>query len=519
MAPPTLREVLALPEVRRGSPVTLTPDAWLDRPVRWVHVSELTDVDTMLSGSELILTTGIALPDVPAALAAYVDRLARAGAAGLVLELVRRYDAAPPALVDACRRAELPLVTLRREIPFVRITEAVHARIVAEQLASLRASERAHAEFTRLTVAGAGAGEIVAAAARMAGAPGVAEDLMRRVVAYDPGPEPVADLLRNWSRRSRVAGWPTAEVSASSERFGRLVLVTPDDATPTQMMVLERAAQALTLSRLVDRRRESMERSALRSLLADVRERRAAEADLAARADALGVAPLHRHLAGVVVVPGDAPTGGHRDAVGRLLDAISAARLSTLAGPLDSGRVGVLVSFPSPDDRRDVLAALADRIHASSPGSVIGVGSTVVGLADAARSFAEAEHVVLAVPGAGASDAGGYLELPDTHLGALLYTLLDDPRLQSYVDRTIGPLESYDLRHRTELVAALRVLLATGGNKASAAAKLGLSRQALYDRLALAGRVLGLDLDDPLVATSLHTAIMALDLSRRLEDS
>jgi len=50
-----------------------------DRPVRWVHISELQDPTPWLRGGELLLTTGLPLRSGPSA---YVGRLAAAGPAG-----------------------------------------------------------------------------------------------------------------------------------------------------------------------------------------------------------------------------------------------------------------------------------------------------------------------------------------------------------------------------------------------------------------------------------------------------
>src|ERR1700721_3073857 len=59
--------------------------------VRWVHAIELTDVARLLRGGELVLSTGIALPDDDRLLAAYVTELAEGGGAGLAGDLGRRY--------------------------------------------------------------------------------------------------------------------------------------------------------------------------------------------------------------------------------------------------------------------------------------------------------------------------------------------------------------------------------------------------------------------------------------------
>jgi purine catabolism regulator len=139
--PLTLREVLDLEVVRRGSPRVVAGSGRLDVPVRWVHALELTDVGRLLRGGELVLSTGIALPDSPSELAGYVASLAHVGVAGLAVELGRRYtEALPDALVAAAEARAVPLVELRREVAFIEITEAVHARIIDELLLSRAAA-------------------------------------------------------------------------------------------------------------------------------------------------------------------------------------------------------------------------------------------------------------------------------------------------------------------------------------------------------------------------------------------
>src|SRR5215472_6869414 len=129
--PLTLREVLDLEVVRRGEPRVVAAADRLDAPVRWVHAIELTDVERLLRGGELVLSTGIALPDSAAGLKAYVASLAGAGVCGLAIELGRRYTGAlPAALVSAASVRGVPLIAFAREVPFVEITEAVHARII-----------------------------------------------------------------------------------------------------------------------------------------------------------------------------------------------------------------------------------------------------------------------------------------------------------------------------------------------------------------------------------------------------
>ena len=168
---PSVRDVLALDPVRYGSPRVLAGEELLDRPVRWVHVAEVPDIATLLRGGELVLMTGIGMPEDDDGIRAFVAALAGVGVVGLIVELGRRYQATlPKVMIAAATKHSLPLIELRKPTPFVRITEAVHALIVDSQLAELRATEEIHQRFTELSVEGAEAAEVVAQAAALAGA-------------------------------------------------------------------------------------------------------------------------------------------------------------------------------------------------------------------------------------------------------------------------------------------------------------------------------------------------------------
>lgn len=175
---PSLADVLDLPVVRRARPRVVTGADRLDAPVRWVHVAEVTDLAHLLRGGELVLTTGIALPDDTEALRRYVTDLAGAGVSGIAVELGRKYRRRlPDALVEAARQAGVPVICLHRETRFVEITEAVHRRVLSEQLEELRASERLHTVFTDLSVEGAPPDRVLREVARLSGCPVLLENL------------------------------------------------------------------------------------------------------------------------------------------------------------------------------------------------------------------------------------------------------------------------------------------------------------------------------------------------------
>ncbi|MFY1650751.1 PucR family transcriptional regulator [Solwaraspora sp. WMMB762] len=574
---PTVREVLALDPVRNGGPRVVAAEEGLDRPVRWVHVTEVPDIASLLRGGELVLTTGIGLPADDAGVRAFIADLAEVGVAGLVVELGRRYHGGvPKVMAAAAHRHGLPLVELRRETPFVLITEAVHALIVDAQLAELRATEEIHQRFTELSVEGAEATEVVRQAAELAGAPVVLENLSRRVLAYHTAGENPRLLLDGWEQHSRRiqptgrtayhadTGWLVTMVGARGQDWGRLLLRCPaagpgvsggfsgSGGPPLRWSILlERAASTLALGRLIRRDAEGLERQIHRTLLTALLDGSQPVDEVAMRALALGVGLDRRHLVGVAVRFRDAgfdaagaagavrsagsagPAGSTGSTVAvpsadsaetvqaRLRDlaetvglALREAGLTGLASPLDEHAVGVLLAVrdaTAADPALDGLLAALHRLRRSEPVPVVvAAGSGVDGVREARRTLVEARQVAEA--GRRDRRADQVLRLPDVGLAGLLHLLREEPRLQVFVERELGPLLAYEARHpRQRMLATLRAYLEHGRNKSAAAAAVHLSRPAFYERLTRLGQILGVDLDSVQTCLSLHVAVLALD--------
>jgi len=241
--PLTLREVLDLDVVRRGSPLVVAGAARLDVPVRWVHAAELTDIGRLLRGGELVLSTGIALPDSASELTAYVDSLAKVGVAGLLVELGRRYATAlPAALVAAAEARSLPLIELRREVAFIEITEAVHLRIIDELLVSRAAATLAlghlltsqaeslerQAHRTLISAIIERSGTHVGEAEARARALGV-EVAGRELVAVVVLGAPVLGVAEAMAGSCRASGVPALVGALDDVRAGALLSLPPGD--------------------------------------------------------------------------------------------------------------------------------------------------------------------------------------------------------------------------------------------------------------------------------------------------
>jgi PucR family transcriptional regulator, purine catabolism regulatory protein len=530
---PTVAEVLALEAVRRGQPRVVAGAHRLDTPVRWVHAIEFADAARLLRGGELVLATGIALPGEGALLDTYVAELASVGVAGLAVELGRRYTGGLPAgFVAAAEAHGLPLIVFGREVPFVEITEAVHARIIDDQLDQLRASARLHEVFTDLAVAGAGPAEILRQAALLAGRPVILADLSHHVLACEPAGADPAALLDGFEARSRAvvlaertgydepSGWLVTVAGARGEDWGRVILACGGPPAPGDLVLIERTATALALARLLTRQHESLERQAHTSLLGAIVAGAYADPDeAAARARALGVQVTGRQLLTIVVgfrhggrgLPAHARAGEVADA---LAGACRRERVPALVGSLGEAGVGALLSADRGANPDTVLTAVCAAARQWLPGgdAVIGAGSAAGSLAEARRSLLEAQQVADAAPAAPSAGRGRrpYYRLADLRLRGLLHLLGDDKRLAMFVERELGPLIAHDQAHGTGLTKVLGAYLAEGGNKVAAAGRAHLARPTFYERLRAIERILGVSLDSAESRTSLHVALLAV---------
>ncbi|MFN8033878.1 MAG: PucR family transcriptional regulator ligand-binding domain-containing protein [Mycobacterium sp.] len=526
---PTLREVLELSALRAGQPEVVC-DGPLDQPVRWVHVSDLADLSGLLTGGELVLTTGQALTDA-AARDDYLPGLAKAGAVGVVIELGLHVDAIPQSVLATGQQLGLPVIVLHRRVRFIDVTEEVHRRIVADQYAEVAYGQRVHEAFTALSMRRASIDQILDATAEMLETPVVLEDLNRQVLSFAARDVPTAELLTDWERRSRLAEepWTACPVGPYREVWGRLIAPKVGDADSRTVTTLERAAQALALHRMVEQNRSSLELRAQSGLVDDLRRGRIVdEAEATARAHALGLRPALAYvpMAARLRESNAADQVVVQQRRVRTLDAIMhavrAAGHTGLAATRDDGQIDLLLAPQRIGGQAGSLeTALGEvcseirravtRLDGVSD-CVIGVGPESSRLVDAVGGLREAGHVAEVAMSMPLHDRA-FHRAADVRLRGLLALIRSDPRVQAFAETELAGLLAHRATHGDEAFDLLRTFLEAGGNKAELARTLHMSRPTLYSRLDSLERILGLDLDDAESRTSLHVAMLILSLA------
>ncbi|HXH36453.1 MAG TPA: PucR family transcriptional regulator [Plantibacter sp.] len=534
---PTVRDVLGLPIVVQGDPVVVAGASFLDRELRWVHVADSLSVRTGLDGGELLLTTGTAWPDEDEALLGYLAQLLDAGIVGMIVELGDRLPRVPESVTTLFEVAGVPLIALRRQTPFVRVTAIVHQRIIADQHDALRARAEVHSLFTGLSLRGSPLQYIVEEIARELRTVVVLEDREHRVIEFagDDG-----SVLADWQARSllleRDADWrggPTGvvqdeggqwlitPVEARGRRFGRLIAL-PGPAHPAgRSTVVEQAAVALALHRLSGSDDERWTLQSHRRILdAFLTGRFRSTWTFAQQLEASGFPVRDRTLFGIVVRV-DEHDGLH-DVVSAVVDAVRRTGGAVLAADdtvADSGRgasvaaVTALVSVtrhPGVTDEwiERLASALDAELRAEHRGVHLVIGQPATTVDGLLESLSGVRSSTPSLPGrrAGRVQVSQPTRRPFEHLWDRLQA---DPRVQSFVQETIGPVIEHDQRTDGDLLDVLWAYLSHPGNRSRAAHAASMSRSVFYQRIAQIEELLTVDLSDGGTVAGLHAAVSA----------
>jgi purine catabolism regulator len=521
----------------------------LDLPVRWVHISELTDPTQWLSGGELLLTTGMQLEDADSQ-RQFVERLADHQLAGLGFGTGFKHKHVPEALVAAAEARDFPVFEVPYEVPFIAITEAAFTQLVNEQYAVLRRALAAHERLERIVLSERGLEALAGAISTTIGATVAVfdprgEPLVQRTFRRTLTAETVAELgaeVRDRGRRDARAFMPSSEDGPASialpvasdgavgrpekgeaARIPEAWLVVVKDTGPLSdfdRLALHQAVTLVALELLRARVAGDTERRLAGDVLAAVVRGELTGTELTRRLEPFG---LSERVAALVVERDNGGRGSPAPVEAALTNAL---RDEAVPGLVAS--VGALTCALVPGMAEEELMSVAQGVlgRVSSEGAALnlGVGRAVAG-GDARRSFHEARCALEALgferaahadsngagPTASARRARGSSKArssPDGAGGArriatykdlgsfqLLLSLQDDEALRLFCDSILGPIEASEGHYGGELMRSLEAFIEENGQWEKAARRLYCHRHTLRYRIRrveeLTGRNLG----------------------------
>ncbi|UZX01343.1 PucR family transcriptional regulator [Arthrobacter sp. CDRTa11] len=481
--PVRLQDVLQHATLLAADPVVRAAAAVVpDTQLRWIHSSEVLDIAPLLGGGELLLTGGQAL-----ALATderrtgYIRELAERGVAALAIETGRELPSIPSSMVSAAENAGLPLIELRKVVPFVGVMEAINSMLVSESAAQLQQADQAsHAMAVELAHGGS-LDRILAVLAAATGSEVVltstAGTTLASALPAERGEYPEA-------APSDVPGGDHAniihiDVPVRGIPSARLTLDVPADADVNLARIAgNRSVDILALA-LLQRMPPGLKEMAGGALIRAI-DSGTQNWRLQQLAPAAGI-PVSAQLVAVVVrSPGSKQL---RTAVEHLLDRVG-RQSASYADNAELLALAVLRSDNPQDDRQKIVAGLQSL--AVPEGTVSAVGPIASGISLAPWSLTEARLTLELAEGTDSSRPGRGAAVLDSQAFAverLAVHSLDEALRRDFVHQQLAAVLDHDAQRHSQLVETLRVWLDSGCNTAQAARELHVERQSLHQRL------------------------------------
>jgi len=502
--PVTIRRIAALPDLGLELVAGRSGD---EREVRWVHVSEVADPTPWLRGGELLLTTGLQLAAADAA--AYVDRLADAGLAGIGFGIGMEHDEVPSALVERADERGLPVLRVPVDAPYISISEAVSNMLAAERYEAVTRAFEAQQTLTRAALAGSSETLIHETARQLRGWAVLTDGNGEAVTSWPvtAAAEHLPSLLPDLVRARHGAARSAAAIISPSESTviqalsidglprGFLVVGVPHAIGAYERLVLSGAVALLTLeserTREVSSRLQRLRSDVLMQILRSSRP----PADAARQVRSWGLDPLALRM--IVHVR---PVADGRRVYEQMLTAIADAQSPVAATYLEHG-----------DEARIVVLGPADGEELDDVLSRIGVAGGTVGVGGACsiesvdRSFRSAVR---------AAEIGRIEQRSITRfddLAAMQLLLRSDQQeaTSAYVASVLGPLAIAAATPKLEVLrTTLQTFLGNNGHGNETAAALGIHRHTLRARIDRIAELTGRDPDSSYGRMELWLALL-----------
>ncbi|KOV57371.1 helix-turn-helix domain-containing protein [Streptomyces sp. MMG1121] len=382
--------------------------------------------------------------------------------------------------------------------------------IIRDRSAVIERASDVHDRLAELVLRGGGVHDVAAA---------VSEVLDGTVEFTDTGAAPPEALKASRAEGHAVRhgrDW-IAPVAAGGELLGALVLRGHPGLDPVDQRTLERAAMVTSLLLLARRSAAEAEQRVRGELLDDLLDARDRDPRLLRER----AARLHADLAATHVVlaarlDGPAADADEEAAARRRLGAAAshlAATRQGLAAARDGGTV-LLLPLGTGGSATEVARRTAHDLGAAVRQPVtVGASAPVTDLAvhpeAVAAAYTEGRRCLDALHLLGRAGDGAAAE----DFGFLGLLLAGDRDVAGFVDRTVGPVVTYDERRGTDLLHTLDAYFACGMSPARTKDALHVHVNTVAQRLERVGRLLGTDWQTPARALEIQLALRLRQLA------
>lgn len=494
----TVRDILQRPLFQKAE--TIASEEALNRVVRWVHILEVTQVEHLLNGNELILTTGIGWHDNEALSVSFLRQLIDSGASGLCIELGTYTKQPLDSMIELAKREHFPLLFFHEQVRYIDITQDLHAYFINQHHRMVSDLESLSTQLNQLLLSGKGMMALLKVLHQTTGAqvaffPLNAESLF---IPYMPPMKAEAfyekwiygEMFATLEIKRRLAHRP---ILALDYLFADLLLQSKDELSEYQILALDRCATAIAQEMMRTKFMEEKRRYKDDLWVTDWLAAKHSNKEIHDYLNSIKPSAKFSSVAVCVFSLAFNPFEW-KDGEDLIIQKNMVARAifegeSYILFPamFKDHILFVLADQLNGMNGKERLLRAIERLRATERNQepalftgTIGIGKPITDFALVKESYESALETI-----AIQQDIGP-LQTPffnDLHTFRIISALKKTGMLPALIEEYIGPLARYDQEKSGQLLRTLKVYLAMSGSKQDTARELFIVRQTLYHRL------------------------------------
>ncbi|NTY60449.1 PucR family transcriptional regulator [Mycolicibacterium sphagni] len=488
--------------------------AGIDRVITWAHAIELPDPRPWLSGGELVMTTGLQLPDDDAGQYQYLTGLAESGCAAVAFDTGCRFSQVPGSIREAADEVGIPVLAVAPTTPFIAISHAVIDGIARERMDLIRQTVQGQENLARATIH-AGIGGLIKTLGAALNCSVCVIDHTGRVLGdstngRDDLLSRVHEQIHGNRTRSRAfvddSGCLTIQQlrgAAGSQVY--LAVASAAPLGPTERQLVSHAVSLLTIEVSKSARVVEAEQS-LRTSVANALLYHGLDIDTTLL-DYFGFAPESQVTVAAFTSLGPVPQAQH-ELTAALRQESTPYLMSALAG---GG--GIAIAVPA-----DGATELLERVyHRARSGLRRNINGGMGGAVEFRQIKLSLQQAVSAARAA-ASNGHQMVAFEDLGTFSLLLSTQSDDVLRTIATGWLHAIEDHDRERGTRLLESLDSFLHHNGHWDGAASELGVHRHTLRKRIERVAELICRDMDSAHTRSELWIALKARELLMRGAD-
>ncbi|OMC79976.1 PucR family transcriptional regulator [Viridibacillus sp. FSL H8-0123] len=508
----------------------------LSNQVKWSHILEIKEFETLINGGELILTTGVGLQLDLTTQISYLENLIEKNAAGMCIEIGPYFKEIPIELIKLADEHDFPLIIFEEVVRFVDITQDLHTLIINQHHQWLSQLDTLSTKFIDLSLSPNGILKIlqelnhyfrqgvlfITDNSKSYYYPSEIKELETSIRSFIESSPSDMTVQRNFTLSTQT--FALMPVKGLGQVWGHLCLqVQQPLSNEFFFLILDRAAlaiaQILLRNRTIQERKQNMEDELVQNL---IKGRDYEQDDVqtylpaASRNMYFRIFVMQLNSEEINIVEED----WEELKLQRSMLVRSIFKRHGFFPAVSSKRseIVVIASFIAADhlkektDRFDqIIQSIKDMKDTSTfcgNECKFGVSRVYKDIAQVKEGYVEAKKAITLKK----SDIVNTYFYNDLGINRLLLLLIESKQLENYVHDYLDVILSYDKKYESDLFTTLCIYLECNGVKNETADRLFIVRQTLYNRLEKLETLLGSNFMEPSNRLALEVAIKAYQL-------